>query len=88
MNSACCSPTRQFASALLASLAGPDLEHRLIELFMAELAGLPEERLVPLRSGQNGDERVVVSTAFSQSDEQRLALSNAIESRFGLFGPR
>lgn len=78
---------RQFASALLASLAGPDLEHRLIELFVAELAGLPEERLVPLRSGQNGDERVVVSTAFSQSDEQRLALSNAIESRIGVHGP-
>lgn len=77
---------RQFASALLASLAGTDLENRLIELFVAELAALPEERLAPLQAGQNGHQRVVVGTAFPLSDEQRLALSRAIESRLGVHG--
>jgi F-type H+-transporting ATPase subunit b len=35
---------RQFAARMLYSVAGPELEARLVELFMAELAGLLEQR--------------------------------------------
>jgi len=74
---------RQFASKLLARLAGPALEERLVQLFIEELAALPEDRLGTVRAGQNGDGRGVVSSAFALSADQCQQLSNAIETRLG-----
>lgn len=74
---------RQFASKLLARLAGPELEERLVQLFSEELAALPEEHLGAVRAGQNGDGRGMVSSAFALSAGQRQQLSDAIETRLG-----
>lgn len=75
---------RQFASKLLAKLAGADLEVRLVDLFIEELAALPEARLAPLRAGQNGHGQVVVTSAYPLSEEQRQRLSRVIEARLGM----
>ena len=38
-----------FAARLLGKLAGPELEQRLVELLLAELSRLPDERMAALR---------------------------------------
>ena len=76
---------RQFASALFARLAGPELEGQLVQLFIEELAALPEERLSALRAGQNGHEKSIgiLSSAYVLSAAQRQQLSSAIDARLG-----
>lgn len=75
------SEARRFASVLLARVAGPDLEARLLEVFVEELAALPEESLAAVRSGRNG--QGVLRTAYVLNDEQRRLLSGAIDARLG-----
>jgi len=77
---------RQFASKLLARLAGPDLEARLVKLFIEELATLPDERVAPLRAGHNGNGQGIVASAYSLSEEQRARVAGAIEARLGVHG--
>lgn len=74
---------RQFASALLARLAGPEIEARLVAIFVEELSALPEERLEPLRAGQNGHGQGVLSSAHPLSEEQRRQISGAVDARLG-----
>jgi F-type H+-transporting ATPase subunit b len=74
---------RQFASALLTRLAGPGIEARLVEIFVEELSNLPEERLEPLRAGQNGQRQGVLRSAYPLSEEQRRLISDAVDSRLG-----
>jgi len=74
---------RQFASALLTRLAGPELEGQLVRLFIEELAALPEERLSAVRAGQNGHGQGILTSAFALSAEQRQQLSSAIDARLG-----
>lgn len=77
---------RQFASQLLARLAGPDLEGRLVTLFVEELATLPDARVAPLRAGHNGDGQGVVASAYPLSEEQRRQVAEAVEARLGIHG--
>ncbi|WP_174875883.1 F0F1 ATP synthase subunit delta [Vogesella oryzae] len=72
---------RQFASALLGRLAGPELEGRLVQLFIAELDALPEEQLAEVRAGLDGQGQGVVSTAFELPAAQRQQVSAAVASR-------
>ena len=74
---------RQFASALLARLAGPEIEGRLVAIFVEELSALPEERLEPLRAGPNGHGQGVLSSAHPLSEEQRRQISGAVDARLG-----
>jgi F-type H+-transporting ATPase subunit b len=77
---------RQFASALLGKLAGAELEARLVELFLDELAALPEASLTPLRAGQNGHGPGLVSSAYPLAAAQRQLLASAIDARLGRHG--
>ena len=74
---------RQFASALFARLAGPELEGQLVQLFIEELAALPDERLSAVRAGQNGHGQGILTSAFALTAAQRQQLSNAIDTRLG-----
>lgn len=74
---------KQFASALFARLAGPELEGQLVKFFIEELAALPEERLSAVRAGQNGHGQGVLTSAFELSAAQRQQLSSAIDARLG-----
>ena len=74
---------RRFASALLGRLAGPELEGRLAQLFIEELAALPEDSLSAVRAGLNGQGQGVLSSAFGLTEAQRQSLSAAIEARLG-----
>jgi F-type H+-transporting ATPase subunit b len=73
---------RLFAAKLLASLACPGLEARMLEVLIEKLAELPEPSLAPLKAGPlDGAWRV--ASAFSLSPGQRLALAQALERRLG-----
>lgn len=80
------SEARRFASKLLARLAGPDLEARLVELFVEELASLPDERVAPLRAGHDRDARGVVASAYPLSEDQRRLVCGATANRLGTRG--
>ena len=72
---------REFASLLLGKLAGADLERRMVEVFIEELAALPDERLAPLRSGMNGNGQGVVSSAYALPEAQRQQIAAALTAR-------
>jgi F-type H+-transporting ATPase subunit b len=68
-----------FASRLLAQLAGPDLEQRLLELLLEQLARLPDERRAALRNScGRAPETILVSSAWPLSENQRQQLSQAL----------
>jgi F-type H+-transporting ATPase subunit b len=69
----------QFASRLLDSVAGPEVETRLVEIVIDELNGLSQERIKQLRSswGETGKEIRIIS-AYPLSDAQRERLQNTL----------
>jgi F-type H+-transporting ATPase subunit b len=78
----------QFAQRLLQQAAGPDLEARLVEMVIAELSALSEERAAELRNSYGTTpEAVVVASAFPLPDEQRQRLEQALVHATGLVEP-
>lgn len=78
---------RQFASVLLARLAGADLERRLVDYFLDELSAQSSEHLAPLRAGQHENVPVAVTSAYPLAEEQRQRLLAAVEAGLGKHGP-
>jgi F-type H+-transporting ATPase subunit b len=78
----------RFASRLLAGVASPDLERRLVETFLADLQALPAERLAAL--GAAGDERAakdaVVASAFPLEAELAERVRSALAAALGAGG--
>lgn len=70
---------RQFASRLLAKLAGPELEARLIDLFIEEIAALPEEKITTIQLGLDGHGIGQVISAYPLSEEQRQKIIKTID---------
>ena len=77
---------RQFASALLTRLACPEVEARLVDVFIEELAGLPDARLATLKAAHNGHGQAVVTSAYPLSDAQRERIASTIGARLELPG--
>lgn len=75
---------RRFAVGVLERLAGPELESRLVDLFIEELAGLPEAHLAPLLAGQNGQAQGRVMSAYPLSEDQRRRIAAAMAARLAL----
>jgi len=69
----------RFAARLLGELAGPELEERLLQRVLADLAKLPDERVAALRNnwGRPGN-TAVVSTAYPLSESRREELRQAV----------
>jgi len=74
----------QFASRLLAKVAGPETETRLVQFLIDQLASLPAERVQRLREhhGAVADEIVVVS-AFELDADERSALEQTMKKLIG-----
>lgn len=70
----------RFATRILEQAAGPELEGRLIDLFIEELSKLPDEELERMRR-QQGDatSTVTVITAYPTTEQQRTRLTKALE---------
>ena len=66
-----------FTARLLTRLASPELETRLIELFLQDLDELPEERIATLRhrgEGEDTERRATIETAYPLGAKQRAVL--------------
>ena len=66
-----------FTARLLTRLANPELETRLIELFLQDLDELPEARIATLRHRGEGDHterRATIETAYPLAAKQRAVL--------------
>ncbi|HPB75067.1 MAG TPA: F0F1 ATP synthase subunit delta [Chromatiaceae bacterium] len=75
---------RGFATRLLSRLAGPELERRLIDVFIEDLAHLPQERLAELDAAALGEERrVLITSAFPVAEVQRQRIAAALNARLG-----
>lgn len=73
---------RAFASRLFSRLASPELEVRLVEVFIEDFARLPDERLAGLRSAvQTSGVRATVASAFALPESQRQRITVAIAAR-------
>lgn len=65
----------QFAARLLARIAAPELETRLVALVLEDLARLPEDRLQALRAAcRDAGSKMKVTSAFPLDATQRQAL--------------
>jgi F-type H+-transporting ATPase subunit b len=72
---------RQFASKLLAKLAGPELESRLIALFIDEIKELQDEQIRLIKIGLGDKVNGLVISAYQLSDEQKKKISGAIDDQ-------
>jgi F-type H+-transporting ATPase subunit b len=71
----------QFATRLLKSTSGPETESRLIELLIAELGQLSEERITALRKHAGDNiESIEVTSAYPLPDDQSQELDQALGS--------
>jgi F-type H+-transporting ATPase subunit b len=69
----------RFATRLLEQAAGPDLQARLVEMLLAELEQLPDDRIQALRRSYGATpDAIVVTSAFPLADAQRRRLQQAL----------
>lgn len=75
---------RGFVSRLLSRLAGPELETRLVDVFIEDFVGLPEDQLAGLRTAVQGpDSRVSITSAYPLGEDQRRRIAEIIAARLG-----
>jgi F-type H+-transporting ATPase subunit b len=73
-----------FASRLLTTLAGPELDRRLQQLFIDQLTTLPESALKQLHQGRLDEApRIEVVSALPLDESQQQAIRQALEQRIG-----
>jgi F-type H+-transporting ATPase subunit b len=70
-----------FATRLLERVSGPDVEARLVDLGVAELEQLPDEKRKEL--GADSAQSVRIVSAFALADAQREALTQALRRLLG-----
>lgn len=75
----------RFATALLARLAGPELEARLVEAGMEDFAALPADQLNGIAAAaRTPGARVRVASAFPLSEAQQKHIGATLAARLGI----
>ena len=78
----------QFTTRLLTSVAGPELEKRLSDLFMQELAALSSEQIEALRAaGNKTPDKIQITSAYALDDAARQLLEQSLGAALGVSGP-
>jgi len=79
---------RRFTAGLLSRLAGPELETRLVDLFIEDFSILSEDKLAGLRAAiQAHETRASVASAFPLSEAQRKRTEEILATRLGMAIP-
>jgi F-type H+-transporting ATPase subunit b len=75
----------RFSSRLLARLAGPEVETRIVDMFLNEIKALPEDRIQELKNGFRNHTQPVaeIKTAFALTAGEKDALSESLSSLLG-----
>lgn len=76
----------RFAARLLSRLAGPELELRLLDLLLADLTGLTDERREAFAQAaqMNTLDKVVVASAYPLDPGQRTNLEQVLRTSFAI----
>ncbi|EMP57447.1 H+transporting two-sector ATPase B/B' subunit [Marinobacter santoriniensis NKSG1] len=78
----------RFATRILEQAAGPELESRLIDLFLDQLSQLPDEKLEGLRRQQASEPtRISVITAYPVPEQLRTSLTQSLMAVSGADQP-
>jgi len=78
----------QFATKLLSAVSGPELEKRLIDLFLDELSSLSADQLSKLQDAAgNSPDHIIVISAHSIDSDNRQALEHALHETIAVSGP-
>lgn len=73
----------RFVAKVLSGLAGPELESKIIELMLTEMAQLPEEQLSAIRSALLQDTPARVTTAYPLGENLRESLTQMVQRLAG-----
>jgi len=78
----------QFTARLLTTAAGPELEQRLSDLFMQELAALSPEQIEVLRAaGNKAPDKIQIASAYPLNDAARQLLEQSLGTALEISGP-
>lgn len=74
-----------FSSRLLSRLSGPELEARIVDMFLKEIQTLPEETVRELKNGfrNHTQPTAAIKTAFALAETQKNRLSGALSGLLG-----
>lgn len=73
----------QFTTALLSRVAGPELEHKLIDAMLEDWSKLPQHQVDAVRSALPEKARGKLTTAYLLEPDSRAALVKKVEDRLG-----
>jgi len=78
----------QFTAKLLTVVSSPELERRLIDLFLDELSSLSTEQLSKIQdaAGKSPD-HIIVTSAYLLDSDKRQALEHALHETIAISGP-
>jgi F-type H+-transporting ATPase subunit b len=78
----------QFATKLLSAVSGPELEKRLIDLFLDELSSLSTEQLSKLQdTAGNSLDHILITSAHPLDSNIRQSLEHALSQNLAVNGP-
>ncbi|MBL3528946.1 MAG: F0F1 ATP synthase subunit delta [gamma proteobacterium endosymbiont of Lamellibrachia anaximandri] len=78
----------QFATKLLSAVSGPELEKRLIDLFLDELSSLPTEQLSKLQdTAGKSSNNILVTSAHPLDSNNRQSLERILHETIAVSGP-
>lgn len=72
----------QFTAALLTRIAGPDLEHKLVDAVLEDFSQLSDQQVEGIRVALPKDARARVTTAYPLNESSRKRVIEMIEKRF------
>jgi len=72
-----------FCARLLARIASPEVESRIVDAALADLAALPEGQRASLTKAASADGTLVVATRYPLDDARRAALTRALTAALG-----
>lgn len=73
----------QFAARLLARLADPSIQARLLSMLLEDLGRLPDDQRKQLSAAQRASTAVQIISAFPLNEQQRSQLSGALDQLLG-----
>ena len=78
----------QFSTKLLSAVSGPELERRLIDLFLEGFSSLSAEHLRKLKAAAgSAPDHIIVTSAYALDSEQRQSLEKALSQVLAVNGP-
>jgi F-type H+-transporting ATPase subunit b len=75
----------KFSAKLLQQFANPQVEEKIIKLFLEQISSIPDEKILIVKDELKTEElnKVEIQSAFPLQDKQRAALISKLKEIFG-----